>query len=105
MSLKIKKSDKVQVMRGKDKGKTGKVLEIISSQNTAIVEGLNLAKKHLRRRSESEPGGIKEIPSPLHLSNIALFCQNCSRGRRVAIKKLEDKSKARICKKCQQPIQ
>jgi large subunit ribosomal protein L24 len=105
MSFKIRKGDKVQLMRGKDKGKTGKVLEINFAENRAIVEGLNLVKKHMRRRSENEPGGIKDVPSPIKLSNIALFCPNCSRGRRVAVKRMEDKSRLRVCKKCQQPIQ
>jgi large subunit ribosomal protein L24 len=72
--------------------------------NRAIVEGVNLVKKHQRRRSESEQGGIKEMPKPLALSKIALFCPNCNRGVRFGIKIMADKEKARICKRCQQAI-
>ncbi len=104
MSLRIKKGDKVVVCAGRDKGKTGKVLMILTDKGRAVVEGINLVKKHLRKRSESEPGGIKEIPSSLHISNLNLFCSNCSRGIRFGVKISEDKSKVRICRRCGQPV-
>ena len=104
MSLRIKKGDKVEIIAGRDKGKTGKVLGVLLDKRRIVVEGANLVKKHMRRRSESEPGGIKEIPASLSISSVALFCANCSRGVRFGIKISGDKSKARICKKCQKPI-
>jgi len=104
MSLRIKRGDKVVVLTGKDKGKTGKVLRVFPQKMRAIVEGVNLVKKHLRRRSENEPGGIKEIPAPIHLSNLALFCPYCNRGVRFGVKILEDKTKIRICKRCKRQI-
>lgn len=104
MSLAIKKGDKVTILSGKDKGKSGKVLEILKGDSKIVIEGLNLSKKHLRKRSESEPGGIKEIPMPLSLSKVALFCGSCSKPVRFGIKILKDKSKIRVCKKCQQEI-
>ncbi len=104
MSLRIKRGDKVVVLAGKDKGKMGKVLKVFPEKNRAIVEGINLVKKHFRRRSENEPGGIKEIPAPIHISNLALFCPNCNRGVRFGVKILEDKSKVRICRRCNRQI-
>lgn len=104
MSLRIRKGDKVIVISGRDKGKTGKVLSVAMQNLRVIVEGINLVKKHFRKRSESEPGGIKEIPSSLHMSNVSLFCPNCQRGVRFGVKISPDKSKIRTCKKCQQPI-
>lgn len=104
MSLKIKKGDKVVITTGKDKGKTGKVLKVLPDKSRIVVEGTNLVKKHIRRRSESEPGGIKEIPASLNISNAALFCPNCNRGSRFGVKISKDKSKVRICKRCQKPI-
>jgi large subunit ribosomal protein L24 len=104
MSLGIKKGDRVVVLSGKDKGKSGKVLEIITSKGSAIIEGVNLAKKHIRRRSETETGGIKEKPRPLRVSKIALFCSSCGKGARFGIKILTDNTKTRICKRCQQAI-
>jgi large subunit ribosomal protein L24 len=104
MSSRIKKGDKVVVIAGKDKGKTGRVLKIFLQKRRAIVEGVNLVKKHMRRRSESEPGGIKEVPIPIHISNLALFCSRCGRGVRFGVQVMSDKSKVRVCKRCQQVI-
>jgi len=104
MSLGIKKGDKVIILSGKDSGKSGKVLEIFKDKSRVIVDGLNLSKKHMRKRSEAEVGGIKEIPMPLHLSKVSLFCSSCNKPVRFGIKILKDKNKIRICKKCQQEI-
>ncbi len=104
MSLGIKKGDKVIILSGKDSGKSGKILEILKDKSKVIVEGLNLSKKHMKKRSEADVGGIKEIPMPLNISKIALFCSSCSKPVRFGIKILKDKNKIRICKKCQQEI-
>ncbi len=102
--LRIKKGDRVIVRAGKDKGKTGKVLKVLVSQNRAIVEGINLVKKHIRRRSEAETGGIREVPMPIHISNLSIFCPNCNRGVRFGVQVMEDKTKVRVCKRCQRPL-
>jgi large subunit ribosomal protein L24 len=104
MSLRIKKGDKVVVAAGKNKGKSGKVLRVSAAGSRVVIEGINLVKKHIRRRSESEPGGVKEVPAAIHISNVALFCPNCNKGVRVSVKQAKDKSKTRICKKCQRAI-
>jgi len=104
MSLRIKKGDKVLVIAGKSKCKSGKVLKVLPAKNRVVVEGVSLVKKHIKRRSENEPGGIKEIPSSVHISNVALFCSNCNKGTRFGVNISKDKSKVRICKRCQKPI-
>jgi large subunit ribosomal protein L24 len=104
MSLGIKKGDMVIVIKGKDRGKTGKVLRINPSQSRAIIEGVNIAKKHMRRRSEQQPSGILDTPMPLHLSNIGLWCNTCKRAVRFYIKVSQDKTKIRLCKKCQSTL-
>lgn len=104
MGLGIKKGDKVMVIAGKNKGKVGKVLRVSTNPKRVIVEGVGLVKKHLRRRSESETGGIKEVPSTIDASKVALFCGNCNKGVRFGVKISNDKSKTRICRKCQRPI-
>lgn len=104
MSLGIKKGDKVIVISGKNKGKTGKVLRVLLAKKRLVIEGVNLVKKHIRRRSDSEPGGIKELPASINGSNVALLCPSCNKGVRFGIKISKDKSKTRICKKCQKPI-
>ena len=104
MSVHIKKGDKVQVMAGKEKGKSGKVLKVVSNGTRAIVDGLNVVKKHSRRRSEQDTGGIKEIPASINMASLALFCSGCNRGVRYGVQIMEDKTKSRICKKCKQVI-
>ncbi len=104
MSLKIKKGDKVIISSGKSKGKAGKVLKVFAAKNRVVVEGANLVKKHKKRKSEAEQGGFDEIPLPVHLSTVQLFCSSCNRGVKTKIKIAKDKSKARVCKKCQKII-
>jgi large subunit ribosomal protein L24 len=100
MSLKLKKGDLVQIIAGKDKGKKGKLLNILFDKNRALVDGLNLVKKHKRKTSQEQKSGIVEIPGSIHISNLQLFCSNCKKGVRYSVKVTEDKNKQRICKIC-----
>ena len=102
--LRIKKNDIVMVTSGKDKGKTGKVLFIDACGLRAAVEGINLAKKHVRRSQENQQGGIIQIERPVSLSNIMPFCKSCNRAVRVGFSVAKDKQKLRICKRCKQPL-
>ena len=109
--MKIKKGDKVKILTGKDKGKTGKVLQIFESANRASIEGLNLLVKHMRPRKQGEKGQRIEFPAPINLSNVILVCSKCDKPTRVAYKYLEvmkndvkRKKKVRVCKKCEQVI-
>lgn len=105
MALRIKKGDTVVIRKGKDKGKSGKVLTILLAKQRAVIEGVNLAKKHMRKGSEQQPSGIVEIPMPVHVSNLSLWCGHCKKGVRFGVKVSEDKSKTRVCKGCQNPLQ
>ncbi|MCM8783515.1 MAG: 50S ribosomal protein L24 [Candidatus Omnitrophica bacterium] len=98
----IKKNDTVVVISGKDKGKKGKVLSVLHKEERAIVEGINLIKRHQRRRSQEMPGGIIEKESPVMLSKLMLFCNHCNHPVRVGITLLKDGTKARYCKKCKE---
>ena len=100
----IRKNDMVMIITGKDKGKTGKVLKIFPRQRRAIVEGLNLIKKHARRTREDQQGGIIHRESPLDVSNLMFYCPRCSRATRTGITILKDGSKNRFCKKCNELI-
>ena len=109
--MKIKKGDKIKILAGKDRGKTGKVLQVFPSANRISVEGLNLLIKHMRPRKQGEKGQRIEFPAPLHLSNVILLCPKCDRPTRVSYKYLEviknevkRTRKARLCKKCKQVI-
>ena len=96
----IRTGDTVQVMAGREKGKTGKVLEILIERERALIEGLNRVKRHLRPKSQKEQGGILEKEAPVHLSNLQVVCTKCGKATRIAHKVLASGQKARVCKKC-----
>ncbi|MFN4197109.1 MAG: 50S ribosomal protein L24 [Caldimicrobium sp.] len=100
----IKKNDMVVVIAGKDKGKMGKVLQVFPRKGRAVVEGVNIVKKHMKPTPYSS-GGIIEKPAPIHVSNLMLYCAKCKKGVKVARKFLEDGTKARVCKKCGEIIE
>jgi len=95
---KIVKSDNVLVLSGNDRGKTGKVLKIFPDKGRAVVEGINLIKKHTKPTQELPQGGIVEKEGPVNISNLKVICPKCNEPTRIGIKILEDKSKVRYCK-------
>jgi large subunit ribosomal protein L24 len=99
---KLIKNDEVKVMTGKDKGKTGVIEKILKERGMALIMGVNLYKRHIRKMGEIE-GGIIDLPKPLKLSNIQLVCPNCNKTTRVGIENGKD-GKIRICKKCKQSL-
>lgn len=96
--LHVKSGDIVEVISGKDKGKQGKVLEVSAAEGKIIVEGINIAKKHVKPRTAEEKGGIVEVPAPLYASKVMLVCPKCGKKTRVAYKIFEDGTKQRVCK-------
>ncbi len=100
---KIKKDDNVVITKGKDRGKTGKVLKVYPDEKRVVVEDVNLVKKRVRPEKEGEKGKTIELPSPLAISNVKLVCSNCRQGVRVGYEKRED-GKVRVCKVCGQTL-
>jgi large subunit ribosomal protein L24 len=100
-SHKLKKGDMVKVSAGKEKGKTGKIMKIISEKNKVVIEKLNFMKKHQRPDAKGK-GGIVEKEGPLQMSNVMFLCSKCDKGVRVGYKILDDGKKVRICKKCRE---
>lgn len=98
-NLHVKKGDTVMVVAGKDKNKTGKILNILPKKDGVLVEGLNTVKRHTRARG-NEPGGIVEKEAPLHISNVMMYCSKCRKPVRTRKNILEDGKKARVCTKC-----
>jgi len=96
----VKREDIVMVISGKDRGKKGKVLKTIPSENKIIVEGVNFTKKHQRPTNQYREGGIIERESPIYVSKVMVVCPNCNKPTRVAHKILENGEKVRACKKC-----
>ena len=100
MAAKIKKGDKVVILAGKDKGKTGEVLQVIPAETRALVQGINLVRRHTRQTA-SQDAGIYTKPAPIHLSNIALIDPrsepNKPKPTRVGFK-IENGTKVRVYK-------
>ena len=100
-NLSLKKNDEVIVIKGKDKGKRGKILKVVPEKNRVIVEKVNFIKEFIRRdQSKNVQGGIMEKEAPIHVSNLMLYCSSCGQGVRTKRKELGDGSRIRICVKC-----
>ena len=103
----IKKGDTVEVIAGKDLGQQGQVLKVFPKDDRAIVERINVVKKHQRpvqAGRQQTQGGIIEKELPLHLSNVMLVCTQCKQPTRVGFRINEEGRKVRVCKKCKQDI-
>jgi len=97
----IKKDDNVKVIAGKHRGETGRVLSVVRGEGRAIVERLNMVKRHERPNQQANrKGGIVEKEAPLHLSNLAVICSACGATKGFNIKVLDDGRKVRVCKAC-----
>lgn len=104
MSLALKKDDPVIVVTGKEAGKTGKLLKILAERDRALVEKLNMVKRHSRPSKANQKGGIIQKEASLHLSNLMYYCPKCSKGVRLGVKVLNDGKKVRICRKCEEIV-
>ena len=101
--MKIKKGDSVKIIRGKDKGKDGKVEKVFPKDGKVLISNVNQYKRHLKARSETEPSEIVTLTKPLPQENVVLVCPKCHKITRVGYK-LEKNKKLRICKKCKSEI-
>jgi len=108
--MKIQKNDQVLVIKGKERGKIGRVLKGFPKELKVLVEGVNLKKKHQRPRREGEKGQIIEILHPLSVANVKLICPHCKKPTKIGCKIIKEKTttkkklKFRICKKCGKEI-
>jgi large subunit ribosomal protein L24 len=91
MPARIRKGDRVVLLSGKDKGKSGIVMEVRPGEERVLVEGLNMMKRHTKPRPPNEPGGVIERPAPVHLSNVALIDPKDQRPTRVRIEEIDGK--------------
>ncbi len=98
--MNIKKGDNVKILKGKDSGKTGKVLRVILPDELVVVEGANLHQKSVRPKRGGEKGQLIKLPTPIRASNVVLICPACSKTSRVGYRIPEKGRKERFCKKC-----
>ena len=102
--MNVRKDDIVVVLSGKDKGKKGKVMIADPKNGKVVVEGVNVAKRHLKARRPGEEGGIISKETPIYASKVMRVCPKCGKPTREAHKFLKDGEKVRVCKKCGETI-
>ncbi len=106
--MKIKTGDNVVILSGKDRGKTGKVVQVLTNKTRAqsyvVVEGANMKKKHLRPGRSGEKGQVLELPSPVHASSVALIDPKSNKNTRVGYR-LEGTSKKRVSRRSNETIE
>jgi large subunit ribosomal protein L24 len=99
--LNVKKNDQVLVTTGKDRGARGRVLRVLASEGKAIVERVNMIKRHTRPNpNKGVQGGILEREAPIQVSNLMVICPECGKPARLGRKRLEDGRGVRVCKNC-----
>jgi large subunit ribosomal protein L24 len=99
--MKIKKGDTVLIISGKDRGKKAKVLDAFPKSGRAVVEGVNLRKKHVKPKRTGEKGQVVQLPGAMDISNMKLICSKCQKASRVGYR-ISGKIKVRVCKQCGQ---
>ncbi|MGH7796026.1 MAG: 50S ribosomal protein L24 [Candidatus Binatia bacterium] len=102
--MQIRKNDSVMVIAGKERGKTGKVLRVLTDKEAVIIERLNIVKRHTKPRGPQQSGGIVEKEAAIHASNIMIMCDKCNAPARVGRKTLADGKKIRICRNCKEAL-
>jgi large subunit ribosomal protein L24 len=98
--MNLKKSDKVIILAGKDKGKTGEISKIIPGKNRVVVAGINMISKHVKPNKDNK-GGIQKLEAALDASNVAVICSKCKKHMTPKVKLEENGTKSRICRKCE----
>ncbi|MBW8875795.1 MAG: 50S ribosomal protein L24 [Acidobacteria bacterium] len=101
MKVNVKKNDQVLVTTGKDRGARGRVLRVLASDGKAIVERVNMIKRHTRPNpNKGIQGGILEREAPIQISNLKVICPECGKPSRLGRKRLDDGKGVRVCKNC-----
>jgi large subunit ribosomal protein L24 len=99
--MKIRKGDRVRVLTGKDRGKTGTVTRALPDRGKVIVDGVNIVKRHTKPTSQTNTGGIIDKEMPIAVSNVAIICSSCGKPTRIGYRFEPDGTKVRICRKCE----
>jgi len=103
LKLKLHKKDKVMVLSGKDKGKTGEILRIDPAKMRVLVSKINMVTKH-KKATQTEPGGLSKLEAPIAYSNVMLVCPKCEKPIRPKLDKLQTGEIVRVCRKCDEQI-
>jgi large subunit ribosomal protein L24 len=103
MAAKIKKGDRVVLLTGKDKGKTGDVARVLPKEDRVVVSGLNMVQRHTKPTQKNPQGGIVQKEASIPVSNVMVVCPSCNEPTRVG-RRREKHGAVRVCKKCDQDI-
>lgn len=105
MGLRLRKNDMVQVISGEFKGRSGRIMRVFPDKQKAIVENLNMVKRHTKPNPKNQQGGIIEKEAPIHLSNLMLMCPKTGKPTRVGVEVLENGKRVRFSKKAKESIE
>ena len=103
--MKLRTNDNVLVIKGRDRGKQGRIQKVFPGEKKVLVEGVHGVMRHAKASASMRQAGIIQKELPVHAANVALVCANCSRPTRVRFRTLPDGSKARVCMKCEEVIE
>ncbi|MFZ0051430.1 MAG: 50S ribosomal protein L24 [Desulfobaccales bacterium] len=104
LRIRLKKNDLVEVIAGKEQGKTGKILKVIRETNQVLLEKINMIKRHTRPSPTTGQGGIVEKEGPIHVSKVKLVCPKCATATRFGLGRTGEGKKVRVCLKCKELI-
>ena len=103
-AIHVRRGDLVGVITGRERGKRGKVLRILTAKGRVLIEHVNMIKRHQRPTQKLRQGGIIEREGPLALSNVLVVCPRCDKPSRTGVKILTDGRKVRTCRRCNESI-
>jgi large subunit ribosomal protein L24 len=104
MAFRLRKNDTVQVITGEYSGKTGRIVKVFPEKRRALVEGLNIVKRHTKPNRKNQQGGIVQKEAPMHLSNLMLVCPKTGKPTRTGVSILEGGKRVRFSKKAKETI-
>jgi large subunit ribosomal protein L24 len=103
--MRLRSNDNVLVIKGRDRGKQGRIQQVITKDDKVVVEGINVSKRHSKPTANVRQGGIIQKEMPIQVSNVMLVCTHCSRPSRILYRVLADGTKARVCRRCEEVIE
>jgi|TARA_B100001971_G_C18049760_1_gene462170 large subunit ribosomal protein L24 len=103
--MRLKTNDTVQIIKGRDRGKSGRITKTFPEKNVVLVEGMNVVKRHTKATPGVRQAGIIQKELPLQVANVMLVCNHCVKPTRIGTKMLADGTKARVCIKCREVIE
>ena len=103
--MRLRNNDNVLVVKGRDRGKQGRIQQVIVKDGKVVVEGINVALRHSKPTANVRQGGIIQKEMPIQASNVMLVCTHCNRPARISYRVLVDGTKARVCRRCEEVIE